>query len=254
MTGGLPEDKGRVSARGQLSASLRRALRRLGYDIVRHQPGTAFSRLRSQLLLDRRVTVAVDVGASTGDYALALREQGFTGRIVSLEPLAVPFATLAHRAAADDRWRALQLAAGAVDEHLVINVSGRSDCSSFLGMDDRHRRAAPGSDYVAHEHVHVVPLDALSNAENLLTDSAFLKIDVQGYELEVIRGARAFLESVSMLESELSISPLYVGQPLVGEVITHLQDRGFALLALEHAFNDPATGEILQLNGLFARV
>jgi FkbM family methyltransferase len=232
---------------------IKECARRLGVEITLVQPGTPFSRHRNRLLAERAVTLAVDVGASKGEYAAALRAEGFLEEIVSLEPLEGSYAELASVAAADERWHAFQVAAGAGDEIGILNVSGRPDCSSMLGMSNLHRRAAPGSAYVRDETIPVRRLDTILESAAVSEGPAFLKIDVQGYELHVLRGAPRFLERVCVLESELSLVTLYQGQPLFGEVVDELRGRGLALVALEPAFNDPATDEILQVNGLFAR-
>ena len=76
---------------------------------------------------------------------------------------------------------------------------------------------------------------------------------MQGYELEVIRGGARVLEHVCAIESELTLVPLYAGQPLLAEVVDELRRLDFVLVALEPEFSDAATGEILQMNGFFAR-
>ena len=83
-------------------------------------------------------------------------------------------------------------------------------------------------------------------------ERALLKADVQGFELEVLRGSERTLEQVELVEVELSLVPLYAGAPLLPEVYEHLRERGFALVGLEPVLLDPA-GAVLQLDGLFAR-
>ena len=80
-----------------------------------------------------------------------------------------------------------------------------------------------------------------------------LKIDVQGMESSVLRGARELLRRVRVVEVELSLVRLYDGQDLAPALCQMLRTDGFVPLALDVAFSDPSTGEILCLDGLFAR-
>lgn len=57
----------------------------------------------------------------------------------------------------------------------------------------------------------------------------FLKIDVQGYEIEVFKGAEETLKSVLVLRTEVMFNPMYIGQPLFGEIDAFLRARGFRL-------------------------
>ena len=136
-----------------------------------------------------------------------------------------------------------------------LRIAGNSVSSSFLPMLERHVEAAPESAEVGRESVEVSTLDRL-----LLTDienscAGLLKNDTQGFEAEVLAGASAILGSdrLAGIEVELSLVPLYEGQPLWSEVSDLLRQFGFAPLALGHGFRDPGTGELLQLDGLFGR-
>lgn len=81
-----------------------------------------------------------------------------------------------------------------------------------------------------------------------------MKLDVQGFELEVLRGAVRTLEQIEVLEAELSLVPLYDGAPLFGDVVRYLDERNFGLLGREPGFADPRTGALLQVDGLLARI
>lgn len=91
-------------------------------------------------------------------------------------------------------------------------------------------------------------LDELA-PELLRADGAvWLKLDVQGYELHVLRGATRALPRVDALELELSLVELYEGQPFFDEVLRFVQDAGFRTVDVEPEFVNPMTGEMLQLN------
>ncbi len=190
---------------------------------------------------------ALDVGASDGGWAQELRRQGFAGEIASFEPHAASFARLERTAAGDAVWRCQRVALGAASGRTVLHVAGNDQSSSLLPMAARHTELDPRSGYVSDEEVTVERLDALVPPGV----PTFLKLDVQGFELEVLHGAEQTLADTRVLEVELSVVPLYEGQALLPKVVQHLDGAGFELIGLETSFRDRRTGDLLQLNGLF---
>jgi FkbM family methyltransferase len=228
--------------------------RRFGYRIEPHVPGGSPEEARrSKLFASQGVTVVLDVGANAGQYASRIREAGYGGRIVSFEPLFEAHAALEGIAATDPNWECRRLALGSEAGSAQINVAGNSWSSSLLEMGERHRRSAPESEYVATEKVPVARLDDIRDELMAADDRAWLKLDVQGFELEVLRGAEETLPQVVGLQAELSLVPLYEGAPLWREVVDHLSERGFRLAGFEQGFEDLETGETLQVDGVFVR-
>jgi FkbM family methyltransferase len=229
-------------------------LRRRGAALVRYDARHFSEVRRANLLASRGISVAVDVGANEGHYALALRRHGYEGRIVSFEPQSGAFTRLAERAERDIRWECSRIALGRASGEAVLNLSANSSSSSILAMNERHEVAAPESAYVGCEVVSVATLDSLARELFTASDRCLLKIDVQGLELDVLRGAERSLEQVQVVEVELSLVSLYRGAPLLPDVLDYLQTRDFALFGLDPVLLDPSSGAVLQLDGLFARL
>jgi len=81
----------------------------------------------------------------------------------------------------------------------------------------------------------------------------FIKIDTQGYEAQVLRGAECLLQKAAGLQVELSLVPLYAGQVLYDELISQVKSKGFELWGLTPVFIDAQSGRLLQADATFFR-
>jgi len=207
----------------------------------------------AELIAEQGIDAVVDVGANEGLFAKRLRDDGFSGRIVSFEPLSSAFVLLASASADDPNWECVQLALGATTGEATLYVEGNLASSSFCPMDSGLPEAEPRLAYVGTEECSLSTLDVLAPDLFQPEEHLYLKLDVQGFELEVLRGAEATLARVLALDVELSQTLLYQGAPLMDEVVAYLAERDYVLLGTEPAYIHPRTGETLQLNGLFVR-
>ncbi|PWK89574.1 FkbM family methyltransferase [Lentzea atacamensis] len=228
---------------------VKRTANRFGIDITRNP----FPRRLATLcdLLD--VRAVLDVGANAGQYATLLRDAGYRGEIVSCEPLAAPFAALSARAANDSRWHVEQFALGAEAGTVPVHVAANSFSSSVLPMLDAHLNAAPESRYVGVEESTMSTVDEMLARHGLDPARTLLKIDVQGYEWEVLRGAARSLSGLLAVQVELSTVSLYAGQRLMGDIVDLLVGHEFVQWTLEPGFSDPRSGRMLQCDGVFVR-
>jgi FkbM family methyltransferase len=228
---------------------IRRLARSMGYELRRYTPLRSLAAARESLL--EGVDVVLDVGANAGQYGEMLRELGFGGRLVSLEPVAEAFAELARRAAADSAWEAVRVAASDADGEITLNVTGDSRSSSVL---PRNERFADKAGWAPKESRRVAArrLDGLVGELVRPGERAYLKLDVQGYERTVLDGAGDALQRFEAIELELSVTPLYEGQPGLTEMLPLLAERGFRPVHLEPILLDD-DGLLMELDGLFAR-
>jgi FkbM family methyltransferase len=203
-----------------------------------------------RFLEQRSVDTALDIGANGGHFATELRQAGFQGRIISFEPLSAAFKKLEARAATDPLWTARKLALGRSSDTRELHVAANEgQSSSFLPMLVRHSAAAPSAQFIGTETVEVRTLDECWAEGGRL----FLKLDVQGYEANVIGGATKTLEDVQVIQTETSLVPLYEGQPLIADMLTLLADVGFYPVGFYPAFSDDTSEEILQMDVVLLR-
>ncbi|BCA57119.1 hypothetical protein W02_42590 [Nitrospira sp. KM1] len=237
-----------------LRSSVKACLRKWGYVVSRYDFRLDPLAVRERLFETRGIDLVYDIGANVGQFALELRRSGYRGRIISFEPLESAFHTLSETAESDPRWEACNYALGDQDSTAEINVARNSWSSSLLSILPIHVSAAPHSAYVGTQTVRVRTLDSVFWTYCKPEDRVFIKIDTQGFAKNVLVGSEHTLERVDGLQIEMSLVPLYEGEPLIDELISFLRGKGFTLAYVSPEFFDERTGQQLQVNGLFLRL
>jgi FkbM family methyltransferase len=230
---------------------VQKALNKMGWEVRRFYLSD-MAQLCS-FLGHHKVDVLFDVGANIGQFGSRLIQAGYRGRIVSFEPLSVAHRQLVAAASLHSNWSvAPRAAVGAAAGETVINISDNMVSSSLLPIRGEHVDSAPASRYVGSERTPVITLDdyaALSRESRV-----FLKIDTQGFEREVLKGAERLLSSnIVGVQVELSLASLYEGQPDYIDLLAWLRDKGFHAWSIDAEFSDSATSRILQANAVLFR-
>src|SRR5205085_34978 len=203
----------------------RRSLRKHGLALVRYAPDEYPHLLRHRLLSEQGVELVLDVGANVGQYVDHLRGEGYTGRILSFEPAGDTFRELSARSAHDPSWEVRRLALGDRQGTVQLHKYAESAYNSALrGVDGAV--PAPAGD----EDVELTTLDALEGDAWTRGDRICLKVDVQGFETQVLTGARGLLARCSIVEVELSTVAMYEGQALFPEVAEMLYGVGMRMI------------------------
>lgn len=229
------------------NAALMAAYRR-GFEIRKH-PAVR----RQAMLAEHGIDLVLDVGAAKGGYGTQLRLFGYTGRIVSFEPLDAAYAQLTATIAGDPAWTARQSALGAEAGESVIHIASNSDSSSLLPMNSAHTEAEPSVGIVGQQVVTVERLDDIIGEIAGPESRIFLKIDAQGFEREVLAGAAQTLARCRGIQLELSFIPLYDGGMLINDAISLAYAAGFQMVGVEQGWA-AASGQMLQADGVFFRL
>jgi FkbM family methyltransferase len=194
---------------------------------VEHQPVLRFT----------RAATVVDIGANRGQFALAARTALPKARIVSFEPLPEPAQRYRKLFSGDNLTALHQCAIGVDQGEATIHVSTRDDSSSLLLITALQNEVCPGTAEKTTQTVKIGRLDNfLSQAD--LASPALLKLDVQGFELQALKGCEPLIACFDFIYVECSFLELYAEQALAHEVIEWLGSRGLILVGIYNVTYD----------------
>ena len=231
-------------------------IKSLGLD-VRRMPKGELSELDMFVAqsADAGASLIVDVGANTGQFAKKLLWNAPNMQVLSVEPQRASHVILSEQAANDPRWFvAERCAIGRAAGTASINLSANSYSSSLYAITDIHLEAAGDSHTSGSEDVPIKTLPAILDDMPESTGRMIgLKIDTQGYELEVLEGSVQVLDRIPVILSELSLAPLYEGAPSFREMLNWFDANGYRLVGIFPEFYHSGQPEMLQVNGIFVK-
>ena len=191
----------------------------------------AFAEHLRTLFAAQSISTVIDVGANLGQYRDFLRQQvGFQGMIHSFEPIRSLADQMRARSSNDPRWQVHSFALGREEGQASINVMASSTFSSLRTVSATAPSGFLASAQVARtESIQVLTLDLACERYGINPEGAYLKLDTQGYDLEVISGAAYATQVLASLQIELAIQRIYDGIPTYREILAHLESLEFAI-------------------------
>jgi FkbM family methyltransferase len=196
----------------------------------------------------------LDVGAHVGEFGSALRHAGYSGPIVSFEPVNDYFKRLETAAAPDPKWWVCRTALGQDTGDRLMNVMDGTG-SSFLCPNRYAMRCWPEWHSA---HVEKVPMRRLSEMMETLFPSIgvsrpFLKLDTQGYDIEVFQGAGDRIPDLVGLQCELSLIPIYEGMPAIEDALGVFRAAGFDVTGFFPVAVENTTARLLEVDCVMIR-
>ena len=203
-------------------------------------------------VIDSGLAMVVDIGANRGQFALAVRRWAPQAALVSFEPLPRPARVFRSLFTADSTRVVLhEVAIGPNSQQCEMHLSARDDSSSLLPISELQENIFPGTSEVSTLSVRMGPLENFIKKEDVRAP-ALLKLDVQGFEYEALRGCESLLPLFGQVYCECSFLELYSGQKLAADVIDWLASRGFRLSGIYNSSYD-SFGRAVQADFLFQR-
>lgn len=192
-----------------------------------------------------------DVGANTGQFAIGAMAAFPEAQIISYEPGSRAFGQLQHTFANDSRVKLINKAVGDITGETMLHVTNADQSSSLLELGDGHLKAYPEIKESGQEPVQVITLENeirhISPQKPIL-----LKIDTQGFEMQVLRGAGEVLEYIQWIVFETTTQPMYQGEATFDEILPWLQERGFVFQGPIELHVNPS-GKPCQFDALFEK-
>jgi FkbM family methyltransferase len=198
-----------------------------------------------------QIDYVLDVGANRGQFRDFLRYRvGYDKWIISFEPIPDHADYLRQMSVGDPAWKIENYALGSQSGTAQFNVMKRSTFSSFLTPDHSHVSSLVDLNQVQSTiEVAVTRLDDVlpSLVRSDGRSRLYLKLDTQGFDLEVVKGSAKTLADVAALQTEASIVPIYAGMPDYITSIRTLEAHGFRLAGI-FPVSPPSALQLLEVD------
>ena len=224
---------------------------KIGIFVKRYHRLNDHSHLREFLLRKYDINLFIDVGANNGQTGMSVRKHNYTEKILSFEPGTLPFSLLSKASKNDSSWEALNFAVGEENKEESLNICSETQLNSFLPNKFVESSMFPGHQIVEKQLVNIKTLDSFLGNKINKNDRCYLKIDVQGFEEQVLQGGLTTLLQTYFVDIELCTVELYQNQPSVVKLLNILEQNGFKLLQIYRVSNDHSTGQTIVCDAIF---
>jgi FkbM family methyltransferase len=212
------------------------------------------------LLRAYRVDCVLDVGANRGQYGQSLRRHGYAGHIVSFEPVPQFHEALATASAEDDKWTVHHVALGSAEGTVPMRV--QHSFSSVLTSSEYGKQRFEVLRNNADNDLIEVPLRRLDElldevlapviASGVVSPRIYLKLDTQGFDLEVFRGLGGRINDVVAMQSEVALLPIYENMPRMPEALATYEAAGFEVTGM-YPVSREADGRVIEYDAVMVR-
>jgi FkbM family methyltransferase len=193
--------------------------------------------------------VVYDIGAAKGLVSKCLAQLPNVTSVQSFEPLPHVYAELQKMTQPYPKVQCHNVALGNETGFLAMNVCSKTDSSSLLPMAKLHLDQFPDRVIATQTKVISAKLDDYVKQQNLPSPTV-LKIDVQGFEKNVISGGKSTISQADYCILEMSFHSLYENSPLFDEIYRLMCDLGFRLVGVSSPLVGKS-GDHLQVDGIF---
>jgi FkbM family methyltransferase len=172
----------------------------------------------------------LDVGGADGVTAIKFHETFKKSKVLVFEPLEENIEVLKRNIQMFDRITLHPIALGSEKKQSEINITKRITSSSLLPINTSEFKDDYMSSQLVPESVKIIEVDTIDNIVDLNQQVSVIKLDVQGYEYEVLKGAVRTLKNTDLIMVELQNHKMYETAPMYYDLDAFLREHNFTLL------------------------
>ena len=208
-------------------------LNKFGYECIRKKKSPSLKSHLFNLIDQYLIDIVIDVGANHGQFGKLLRSIGYQGEILSFEPSKKSFEILSKVSSKDERWTIYPLGLGDKKTSEKINIFESSDFNSLLQPSDMGKATFKSKLKKLHsESINIETLNRVLTPHTLKGRRILLKMDTQGYDLNVFKGASKHYSNIACLLTEISLQQIYQKMSDYHETLSFYESKGFAVSGL----------------------
>ena len=188
-----------------------------------------------ELIKDLKINVIIDVGSNKGQFILLAEKLFKNIEILSFEPISELYEKQKKFFKNKTNINFFNIGLGSNKSRMILNITRKKDSSSFLKIKDS---ILLGKEFniIEKREILISTLDDILKNYNL-TGSILLKLDVQGYELEVLKGSSTILKKIKYIIIEIPDKQLYVKQDIGNSILNYLEIHNFKILKSCNLYN-----------------
>jgi FkbM family methyltransferase len=204
-----------------------------------------------QLYCGENINTVFDVGANKGQFAIAMTKISPKSLIYSFEPTKQTFNNLSQNTSNYKNITCYNLALGESIKDVDFYESDYSHANSILPISEFQKSQILTNSVTTTSKIKMTTFDEVFKGLNVVRP-ILLKLDVQGYEKEVLKGAELSLDLIDYVLIETSFVSFYDGEPLFGEMYEYLLEKGFEVVAPLDTFQTDSM-QIVQMDMLYKK-
>lgn len=230
----------------------------LGYDLVRKSKALrssfSFEANLFRLLSNHDFDCVIDVGANVGNFSQLCLKKINNSPVYSFEPAKDIADGLALKAKGNPRWFIVPSALGDENGQALLHISSHESVfNSLNSANPDFLSVFQGLESNRDQMVSVLTLDTFCRDNDLGSyRDILLKIDTQGHDFKVLRGATETLKQARAVIVELPFQNIYDSRESYRDILDFMAEAGFKVYGLSTISCDPK-GSIIEAGAFFVR-